>query len=83
MIYAVLWAIFEPERLDWHGVTTLFTWVMTLFIQRAEHRDAQAIHAKLDELLHVHGSASNALTRLDDKEPEQIERHREQALTGG
>jgi hypothetical protein len=24
---------------------------MTLFIQRAEHRDTQAIHAKLDELL--------------------------------
>ena len=82
VIYAVLWAIFEPERLDWHGVATLATWVMTLFIQRAEHRDTQAIHAKLDELLHVHGKASNALTRLDDEEPEEIERHREQARTG-
>ena len=82
VIYAVLWAIFEPERLDWHGFATLATWVMTLFIQRAEHRDTQALHAKLDELLHVHGKASNALTRLDDKEPEEIERHREQARTG-
>jgi low affinity Fe/Cu permease len=62
LIYAGVWAIFEPERLDWHGVATLATWVMTLFIQRAEHRDTQAIHAKLDELLHVHGTASNALT---------------------
>jgi low affinity Fe/Cu permease len=62
-------------------VATLATWVMTLFIQRAEHRDTQAIHAKLDEL-HAHGNASNELTRLDDKEPEEIERHREQARTG-
>jgi len=82
VIYAVLWAIFEPERLDWHGFATLATWVMTLFIQRAEHRDTQAIHAKLDELLHVHGEARNALTRLDDEEPEEIEHHREQARTG-
>src|SRR3954454_23861384 len=81
VVYAVLWAIFEPERLDWHGVATLATWVMTLFIQRAEHRDTQDLHARLDELLHVHGKASNALTRLDDKEPD-IERHREHARTG-
>jgi hypothetical protein len=32
--------------------------------------------------LHAHRMASNALTRLDDKEPEEIERHREQARTG-
>jgi low affinity Fe/Cu permease len=82
LVYAVLWAIFETETLDWHGAATLATWVMTLFIQRAEHRDTQAVHTKLDELLHVHGKASNALTRLDDKEPEEIERHREQARTG-
>ena len=81
-VYAALWAIFEPEQFDWHGVATLATWVMTLFIQRAEHRDTQALHAKLDEFLHVHGRASNALTRLDDKEPEEIEKHREEARTG-
>ena len=82
VVYTVLWAVFEPERLDWHGFATLATWVMTLFIQRAEHRDTQALHAKLDELLHVHGKASNALTRLDDKEPEEIEHHRARARTG-
>lgn len=79
LVYAVLWMIFEPERLDWHGAATLATWVMTLFIQRAEHRDTQALHAKLDELLHVHGRARNELTHLDEQEPEDIERHREQA----
>jgi low affinity Fe/Cu permease len=49
---------------------------MTLFIQRAEHRDTQAIHAKLDELLRAENRARDELTRLDDEEPEVIERHR-------
>jgi low affinity Fe/Cu permease len=49
---------------------------MTLFIQRAEHRDTQALHAKLDELLRVEGNARNELTGLDQREPEAIEEHR-------
>jgi low affinity Fe/Cu permease len=49
---------------------------MTLFIQRAEHRDTQAIHAKLDELLRAENRARDELTRLDDEEPEVIERRR-------
>ena len=54
-------------------------WFMTLFIQRAEHRDTQAIQAKLDELIHAQSRASNAMTRIDQEEPEEIERHRKQA----
>jgi low affinity Fe/Cu permease len=50
--------------------------LMTLFIQRSEHRDTQAIHAKLDELLRAQGDAKKGLTTLDDKEPEQIEAFR-------
>ena len=46
---------------------------MTLFIQRSEHRDTQAIHGKLDELLCANGDARNQLTSLDDKEREQVE----------
>jgi low affinity Fe/Cu permease len=49
---------------------------MTLFIQRAEHRDTQAIHAKLDELLRAEDRARNEFTVMDQKEPEEIERHR-------
>jgi len=49
---------------------------MTLFIQRAEHRDTQAVQAKLDELLRAEGRARTELTQLDDEEPEVIERHR-------
>jgi low affinity Fe/Cu permease len=77
-LYAVLWFLFQRDTFDWHAIATLATWFMTLLIQRAEHRDTQAIHAKLDELLRVHGEARNELMRLDREEPEDIERQREQ-----
>jgi low affinity Fe/Cu permease len=77
ILYGISWLFFSPETLEWHGFATLVTWMMTLFIQRAEHRDTQAIHAKLDELLHVHGNARNELTQLDEKEPEEIEQFRD------
>jgi low affinity Fe/Cu permease len=77
--FTAAWLVFEPHTLDWHGVATIAVWIMTLFIQRAEHRDTQAIQAKLDELLHAHSRANDAMTRIDDEEPEDIERHRKDA----
>jgi low affinity Fe/Cu permease len=77
--FVLTWLIFEPESFDWHGIATIAVWIMTLFIQRAEHRDTQSIQAKLDELLHAHKLASNAITRIDEEEPEDIERHRKDA----
>src|SRR6476659_3762489 len=53
--YAALWYLFKPETFEWHAVATLATWGMTLVIQRAEHRDTQAIHAKLDDEGHAPG----------------------------
>jgi low affinity Fe/Cu permease len=78
-VYTLLWFIFDRDSLDWHASTTLIVWFMTLLIQRAEHRDTQALQAKLDELLHAQGGADRELTRIDDKEPEEIERHRDRA----
>jgi low affinity Fe/Cu permease len=77
LLYAIGWVLFDSQSLDWHGAATLATWLMTLFIQRAEHRDTQALHAKLDELLKVNGDADDSIVRIDDKEPEQIEEIRE------
>jgi low affinity Fe/Cu permease len=77
--YGILWLVLEPKSFDWHGIATLATWFMTLLIQRAEHRDTQAIQAKLDELIHAQSRARNAMTRIDDEQPEDIERHRKQA----
>jgi low affinity Fe/Cu permease len=79
-VYVALWLVFDPGSLRWAGIATVATWVMTLFIQRAEHRDTQAIHAKLDELLRAEGKADTDLRTLDRREPEDIEAHREKAL---
>ena len=76
IVYVVLWATFDRESFNFHGAVALITLCMTLFIQRSEHRDTQAIQAKLDELLRTQGDARQGLTRLDDQEPEQIEAHR-------
>jgi low affinity Fe/Cu permease len=76
--YAVCWVVFDRPSLDWHALATLATWLMTLVIQRAEHRDTQAIQAKLDELLRANRNARNELTRIDDEEPERIEQYRAQ-----
>jgi len=74
--YAVAMVVIAPDEVNWHSVATLITWLMTLFIQRAEHRDTQAIQAKLDELLRANTGASDALAHIDRKEPEEIERAR-------
>jgi low affinity Fe/Cu permease len=78
LAYAGVWLAVERESFDLHGVATLIVWVMTLLIQRAEHRDTQAIHAKLDELLRADAAARTDLARIDDEEPEAIERRRRQ-----
>lgn len=81
-LYVAAMAIFAPHELNWHSVATLITWLMTLFIQRAEHRDTQALQAKIDELLKVQHDARNEITRVDDKEPEEIEAFREAQRRG-
>jgi low affinity Fe/Cu permease len=74
--YVICWFLFSRNTLDWAAVAMLATWAMTLVIQRAEHRDTQAIHAKLDELLRIHGEASNDLMRVDEEDAEEIEKER-------
>ena len=80
--YGVGWFVFEPDSFNWHAVATLAIWYMTLLIQRVGHRDTQAIHAKLDELLRAQDSAHTEFARLDEQEPEEIERHRQLARRG-
>jgi len=56
---------------------------MTLVIQRAEHRDTQALQAKLDELLRANDKARSELASIDEQEPETIERQRTEARQHG
>jgi len=83
LLFTALWFVSDRASLGWHGVATVATLLMTLFIQRSEHRDTQALHAKLDELLKANGKAQNRLTRLDDKEPEQVEAFRDSVRSDG
>jgi low affinity Fe/Cu permease len=78
-IFVGLWLIFDWQNFGWASIATVTTLFMTLLIQRAEHRDTQAIHAKLDELLRTNRDARSELTRLDEQEPELIKQHREHA----
>ncbi|MBV8510893.1 MAG: low affinity iron permease family protein [Xanthobacteraceae bacterium] len=77
-VFLAAWLIFDRGSFDWQAAATVATLFMTVFIQRAERRDTQAMHAKLDELLRAEGHARNELTTLDDKEPEEIVEHRDQ-----
>ncbi|MBL8556831.1 MAG: low affinity iron permease family protein [Phenylobacterium sp.] len=74
--YVIAWIAFDAESFDMHGGAALGAWLMTLFIQRAAHRDTQAIQAKLDELLRAHEAADADLSDIDAEEPEEIERRR-------
>ncbi|WP_027579766.1 low affinity iron permease family protein [Bradyrhizobium sp. Ai1a-2] len=76
-VYGIAWIVLG-NGLEWHSLATLATWGMTLVIQRAEHRDTQAIHAKLDELLKASRRADNELMDIDDKDAEEVEREREE-----
>jgi len=75
LLYGAVW--FAYENITFASVATIAVWLMTLFIQRAQHRDTLALHAKLDELLRAHHDARSELRSLDDDEPEEIEEFRE------
>ncbi|MGY3156667.1 low affinity iron permease family protein [Bradyrhizobium elkanii] len=75
LAYGSCWLVLG-NGLDWHSFATLATWGMTLLIQRSEHRDTQAIHAKLDELLRAVGNADDDLMDVDKKDAEEVERER-------
>jgi low affinity Fe/Cu permease len=77
LLYALAWIAFAPKTFDFNAIATLIVWVMTLFIQRSSRRDTLAIHAKLDELIRADENARSELTRLDEKEPEFITKHRD------
>jgi len=75
-VLTVVWYYVEPHSLDWHGLATVVTLVIALLVHRSTHRDAQAVQAKLDALIRALPEASDALATIDEREPEEIERHR-------
>ena len=76
LVYFCLWLVFGRASFDWHAVATCATLAMTLFIVRAEHRDTQALQAKVDELLRAVSEAKTELIHIDREQPEDIEEQR-------
>jgi low affinity Fe/Cu permease len=76
LLYVAGWCAFDAESLKWHELATIATWLMTLCIQRAEHRDTQALQAKIDALVEAIPGAANSMTHIDEQEPEVIEQRR-------
>ncbi len=74
--FTAVWYAVERQTLDWHGIATLLTLFIALLVNRATYRDAQALHAKLDELIKAMPNARDAMAAIDKAEPEDIERHR-------
>ena len=50
--------------------------VITGVVLIQSYRDTAAIHAKLDELLRSDPASRTELGRIDEEEPERIEKHR-------
>jgi low affinity Fe/Cu permease len=79
IVWVAAWLIFDAKSFDFKGATEIIVLVMALFIVRADFRDTQATHAKLDKLLEGQGQASEENTRLDEREIEEIVEHRQGA----
>jgi len=53
--------------------TTIATFLMVFLIQNTQNRDAEAIHAKLDELIRATKGAHNAMMDLEELEDKELE----------
>ena len=53
--------------------TTIVTFLMVFLIQRAQNKDARAIHLKLNELIAAHSGASNRLINVESLTEEELD----------
>ncbi len=80
----VVWALLGPLfgfsdtwQLVVNTGTTIVTFLMVFLIQRAQNKDSQAIHLKLNEIVAVLQGASNRLINVEDlTEHEVLTLHR-------
>jgi low affinity Fe/Cu permease len=79
----VAWAVSGPLfgfsdtwQLIINTSTTIVTFLMVFLIQNTQNRDNEALHAKLDELIHVTTGADNTVMAAEDLSDEDLERLR-------
>lgn len=54
--------------------TTIITFIMVFIIQSSQNHDTEALHLKLDEIIHSLDSARNEIARAEDMEPDELKR---------
>ncbi|MDB5324518.1 MAG: putative small integral rane protein precursor [Phycisphaerales bacterium] len=57
--------------------TTIITFLMVFLIQNTQNRDSEAIHIKLDELIHVIEKANNALLDIEELDQKELDKMRD------
>jgi low affinity Fe/Cu permease len=81
----IVWAICGPVfkfsdtwQLVINTSTTIITFLMVFLIQNTQNRDSQAIHLKLDELIHAVSGARNKMVDVENMPDKKLESlHRE------
>ena len=64
----------DPWQLAVNTGTTVVTFLMVFLIQNTQHRDARAVHLKLDELIRAVDAARTGMVDLEDLADEELER---------
>jgi len=67
-----LWDNFDTWQLVINTATTIVTFLMVFLIQRAQNKDSQAIHLKLNELVAAVQGASNRLINVEGMSEEEL-----------
>lgn len=67
-----LWESFDTWQLVINTITTIITFLMVFLIQRAQNKDSQAIHLKLNELVAAVRGASNRLINVESLSEEEL-----------
>jgi low affinity Fe/Cu permease len=67
-----LWESFDTWQLVINTATTIITFLMVFLIQRAQNKDSQAIHLKLNELVAAVRGASNRLINVESLSEDEL-----------
>jgi low affinity Fe/Cu permease len=63
----------DTWQLAINTTTTIVTFLMVFLIQRAQNKDARAIHLKLNELIAAHSGASNRLINVESLTEDELD----------
>jgi low affinity Fe/Cu permease len=67
-----LWESFDTWQLVINTATTIITFLMVFLIQRAQNKDSQAVHLKLNELVAAVRGASNRLINAETLSEDEL-----------